>query len=284
MKLPDLTGRRALVTGATNGIGLEAAVELARAGAEVTALGRDAARTEAAVATIAERAGRPVASALCDFSSQADIRRFAAEFRERHDRLHILVNNAGGVFNERTLTVDGLEATFAVNHLGYFLLTQLLLDRIVAAAPARIVVVASTGHYRGTMDFDDLGFEKGYTIMRAYQRSKLGNVLYTRALARRLAGTGVTVNALHPGGVATNIWTGAPGWAAPILALAKWFMLTPAQGAERILQLAASPQVEGLTGLYFSDLRAIAPSALALDDALGERLWTESERLVGLAP
>jgi retinol dehydrogenase 14 len=283
MDLPDLSGRRALVTGATNGIGLEAAVELARAGADVIAVGRDAARTEAAVAAMSERAGRPITAMLCDFSSQASIRSFAGEVRERVDKLHILVNNAGSVFKERTLTVDGIEATFAVNHLGYFLLTQLLLDRVIAAAPARIVVVSSGGHYRGSLDFDDLGYEKGYAIMSAYQRSKLANVLYTQALARRLSGSGATVNALHPGGVATNIWTGAPEWAKPILAVAKWFMLTPAQGAERILQLAAGPEVEGQSGLYFSDLRAVKPSALAQDEALAERLWAESERLVGLA-
>jgi NAD(P)-dependent dehydrogenase (short-subunit alcohol dehydrogenase family) len=283
MKLPDLRGRTAIVTGATNGIGFEAAAELAAAGADVIAVGRDGARTRAAAAALSERAGRTVSASICDFASQASIRTFAAEVLDRSPRIDILVNNAGGVYAERTLTEDGIEATFAVNHLGYFLFTRLLLDRIVQSAPARIVVVASTGHYRGTMDFDDLGFTKGYSIMGAYTRSKLGNVLFTRALARRLEGTGVTVNALHPGGVATNIWTGAPTWTRPVLNLAKWFMLTPAQGADRILQLAASPEVEGQSGLYFSDLRAVKPSPLALDDTVAERLWAESERLVGLA-
>ena len=281
--LPDLQGRRILVTGATNGIGLEAALALGAAGAELILVGRDAQRTEAARKAVQERAKVEVVGMLCDFASQASIRAFAADFCARYDRLHVLVNNAGTVNAERKLTEDGIEATFAVNHLGYFLLTQLLLERVRAGAPARIVNVSSTGHYGATLDFNDLGFEKDYDIMAAYRRSKLGNVLYTRLLARKLAGSGVTVNALHPGGVATNIWTGAPGWAAPLLWLAKRFMLSPAQGAETITYLAASPEVEGKTGLYFEKNRERAPSELAQNDALAERLWVESERLTGLS-
>ncbi len=254
-------------------------------GASVRIVGRDPKRTGAAATLIAERAGvGAIETFLCDFSSQASIRALAAEYRARHDRLHVLVNNAGGVFDRRTVTVDGIESTFAVNHIGYFLLTQLLLDIVLASAPARIVIVASRGHYRGTMDFDDLGYERGYGIMSAYQRSKLGNVLYARALAERLRCADVVVNACHPGGVATNIWTGAPAWAAPILNVAKWFMLTPAQGAERITWLAAADETATLTGGYFHDNQAKEPSALAKDGALGERLWAESERLVGLQP
>lgn len=258
---------------------------MARAGAGVSIVGRDPERTEAAAAVIAERAGAAaIETFLCDFASQASVRALATDYRARHDRLHVLVNNAGGVFDTRTVTADGIEATFAVNHLGYFLLTQLLLDVIQASAPARVVIVASRGHYRGTMDFDDLGYERGYGIMSAYQRSKLGNVLYTRALAERVHGTGVVVNACHPGGVATNIWTGAPGWAAPILTVAKWFMLTPAQGAERITWLAAAAETATTTGGYFHDNRPKEPSALAKEAGLGERLWGASARLVGLPP
>lgn len=273
-----------LVTGATSGIGLEASVEIARMGAHVVMVGRDPGKTQAAVAEVQRRSGAsPIESLLCDFSSQASIRRLADDIRARYQQLHVLVNNAGTVFAQRTLTGDGIEATFAVNHLGYFLLTHLLVDVIKASAPARIVNVASVGHYRGTIDFDDLGFERGYQIMRAYSRSKLGNVMFTHTLAKQLEGTGVTVNALHPGAVATNIWSGAPGWAKPILAVAKsLFMISPAQGGQTIVYLAASPEVEGKTGLYFEKNRPRTPAPLALDEAVARRLWSESARLVGL--
>lgn len=284
MQLNDLSGKNVLITGATNGIGLEAAVVLAQQGANVTIVGRDATRTAESVADIKARSkSGNVDSILCDFADFDSIRALAAGYRAGHDKLHVLINNAGSVYETRTILPNGIEATFAVNHLAYFLLTQLLSDLLVASAPARVVIVASTGHYRGTMDLDDLYFEKNYWIMRAYQRSKLGNVLYARSLAKRLEGKGVTVNALHPGGVATNIWTGAPAWTKPILAVVKWFMLTPAQGAERITYLAASPEVEGKSGGYYHDNREKAPSALAQDAALGEQLWVASEKLVGLA-
>lgn len=274
-----------LVTGATSGIGLEASVELARMGGQIVMVGRDPGKTQAAVAEVQRRSGAStVESLLCDFSSQASIRRLADDVRARYPRLHVLINNAGTVYAQRTLTGDGIEATFAVNHLGYFLLTNLLVDVIKASAPARIVNVASVGHYRGTMDFDDLGFERGgYQIMRAYSRSKLGNVLFTHSLARQLEGTGVTVNALHPGAVATNIWSGAPGWAKPILAVVKaLFMISPAKGGQTLVYLATSPEVEGKTGLYFEKNRPRTAAPLALDEALAQRLWSESARLVGL--
>jgi retinol dehydrogenase 14 len=276
--------KRVLVTGATNGIGLEAAKVLAAEGHEVAIVGRDPARTAEAARAIGGDA--PVRSFLCDFSSQADIRRAAGEIRAHWDKIDVLVNNAGTVNDRRTETVDGIETTFAVNHLGYFLFTHLLLDRILAAAPgARIVVVASAGHYRATLDLSDLGFAKGgYSIMGAYSRSKLGNVMFARGLAGRLAGRGVTVNALHPGGVATNIWAGAPFWAKPILAVAKLFMDTPETGGRTIVHLATGADVAAITGKYFDRMVEKKPSDLARDDALGERLWTESARLVGVAP
>lgn len=279
-----MKGKTVLVTGATNGIGLEAAVVFAQAGAQVVMVGRDAGRTAAAVAQVKERSGSAtVESLLCDFSSQESIRQLASNYRAKHRRLDLLVNNAGTVSASRTVTTDGLETTFAVNHLGYYLLTRLLLDLIQASAPARIVNVSSAGHYRGTMDFADLGYERGYSIMGAYTRSKLGNVLFTRKLARALEGKGVTVNALHPGGVATNIWSGAPGWSMPLLAVAKkLFMITPAQGAQTITYLAMSPEVEGKTGLYFEKNRPKQAAKLALDDALADKLWSESARLVKL--
>jgi retinol dehydrogenase 14 len=272
-----------VITGATSGIGLEAAVSLARQGARVVLVGRNPIKTAAGVAEVRERSSsQAVESALCDFSSLASIRKLAADLRARCKRVDVLINNAGGVSVERTLTGDGIESTFAVNHLGYFLLTNLLLDLLIESAPARIVNVASAAHYRGTLDLDDPGFERGYQMMKAYSRSKLANVLFTRELARRLAGKGVTVNAVHPGAVATNIWSSAPRWARPILAVARLFMRSPAEGGQRIVYLASSPDVEATSGSYFEDDRVKRPSQLAQDDALAARLWSESTRLVGL--
>lgn len=281
----DVRGKTVLVTGATSGIGLEAAVALARQGARVVVAGRDAGRTAAAVATVRSRAGvQEVPHLLCDFSSQESIRKFAGEVLARFDRLDVLVNNAGGVHKRREVTVDGIEATFATNHLGYFLLTNLLLDRIVASAPARIVSVASIGHRRGTLDFDDLGFERGgYAIMRAYTRSKLANVLFAAELARRLQGTGVTSNSLHPGSVATNIWSGAPLWAKPLIQiLYRPFFLSAEKGGSFIVQLAADPALEGVTGKYFETGTMIDPAPLGRDEALAKRLWAVSAEMVGL--
>jgi NAD(P)-dependent dehydrogenase (short-subunit alcohol dehydrogenase family) len=280
----SIAGKRALLTGATSGIGLEASIALARQGARVVMVGRDRAKTEAAVATVAARSGAtPDAYLLCDFSSQAQVRALAREVLDRFDRVDVLVNNAGGVNKTRRLTVDGIEATFAVNHLGYFLLTNLLLDRLVKSAPARVVTVASVGHRRGTLDFDDLGFERGYSIMKAYARSKLANVLFAAELARRLAGRGVTSNSLHPGAVATNIWSGAPLWAKPIiLLLFRPFFIGAEKGGSYIVRLAASPELEGVTGQYFEEGRRVDPAPLARDQALARRLWDVSSAMVGL--
>jgi retinol dehydrogenase 14 len=252
----------------------------------VVLVGRDAAKTARCLADV--RAGAPgaeVSSLLCDFSRQREVRRLADEVLRGFDRLDVLVNNAGTVFKDRTLTEDGIEATFAVNHLGYFLLTQLLIDRIVRSAPARIVNVASIAHRRATMDFDDLFFERGYFLMKAYGRSKLGNVLYTRLLAQKLAGTGVTVSSLHPGTVDTGIWSGAPAWTKPLIAiLRKFAFISAEEGGRRIVQLVMSPELSGTTGQYFENGKLVAPAPLARDDALARRLWQESERLTGLKP
>jgi NAD(P)-dependent dehydrogenase (short-subunit alcohol dehydrogenase family) len=269
-----------LITGATGGIGLEAAVSLATLGARPILTGRNPQRVARAVATVRERAGVETSSYLCDLSSLSEVRRLADAVRRDHPRLDVLLNNAGGVHKRRTITVDGLEATFATNHLAHFLLTTRLLDRLVASAPARIITVASIGHRRGTMDFDDLGFASGYGIMRAYGRSKLANVLFASELARRLEGSGVTSNSVHPGAVATNIWSGAPMWAKPLIRF--WLQrsfITAEAGAETVVRLAASPDLDRVSGRYFEGHAAVEPSPLARDGALAARLWEESERL-----
>jgi retinol dehydrogenase-14 len=275
-----------IVTGASDGIGLEAASQLAQQGHHVAMVGRNPAKMTAAVARVRhESPGVPVDSFVCDFSSLEDVRGLAHELLAAYPRIDVLVNNAGTVFDKRTVTRDGNEATFQVNHLAGFLLTELLLDRLVESAPARIVTTSSVGHYRGTLDFDDLGFEHGYQIMKAYGRSKLANVLHTRELARRLEGTGVTANCLHPGAVATNIWSGAPWFARPVLSVAKrLFMVSPRTGGERLTYLAISPEVEGRTGGYYEQDKLKEPAALARNSDVGSRLDGVSRSLVGLAP
>ena len=276
-----------VITGASDGIGLECALQVAAAepGCRIVVVGRNPDRTASAVDRIRRaQPGCRVDSLLCDFADQHAVRRLAEELLATCERIDVLVNNAGTVFARRTLTDDGIEATFAVNHLGGLLLTELLLDRLKESAPARVVFTSSDGHYSGTLDFDDLGFEHGYTIMRAYCRSKLANVLTARRLARELDGTGVTVTSLHPGAIATNIWSGAPWFARPVLAvLKKWKMESPQVGGSRLAYLATSPEVEGETGGYYQRNRLRDPSELARDDALGDRLYDVSAALVGLA-
>ena len=273
--------RTIVVTGATGGIGLEAAAQIAAAepDARLVLVGRDPGRLAAA----RDRVGSRAETLQAEFGSQTSVRRLAEHLLEGYDRIDVLINNAGTVFAKRTLTEDGIEATFAVNHLAPFLLTNLVLDRIVRSAPARIVNVSSVAHLSATMDFDDLGFEHGYRVMRAYQRSKLANVLFTRSLARRLDGTGVTVNAVHPGGVATGIWSHAPWYARPALALAKRFaMVSPQEGAKHLTRLALDPDLHDTTGRYFDQDQPRNPSKLARDDTVADRLWTESARLTQL--
>ena len=279
-----MTGRTVLITGATSGIGLESAAELAQMGARMILVGRDEGRLDKAIAHVKARSGRDAASYLCDFTSLRAVSRLADSVLADVPKLDVLINNAGCVFARRTLTADGLEATFAVNHLAPFLLTQRLLPRLIASAPARIVTVASGAHYQGTLDFEDLGFERGYQIMSAYRRSKLANVLFASELARRLAGTGVTSNSLTPGRVATNIWSGAPWWARPFLTFwVKRTFMPIAEGAAPVIALASKPDLAQTTGRYFSRFKPEPPSALAQDQEVAERLWRESERLISQA-
>lgn len=277
-----MTGKTVLITGANSGIGLEASVAIARMGAEVVMVARDPKKGEAALADAKARSGSQNMSLLVhDLGTLAGVRALAKSFRAKHARLDVLVNNAGSVSPARQLTADGYEQTFAVNHLAGFLLTSLLLDLLKKSAPSRIVNVASRGHFQGTMDFDNLHYEKGgYFIMKAYGRSKLANVLHAAELARRLEGTGVTAYSLHPGAVATNIWNHAPGWTVPILNLAKrLFMITPEQGGATIVHAATSDEVLPHNGRYFVNKKPAHPSVLARDPALAKRLWDHSEKL-----
>jgi NAD(P)-dependent dehydrogenase (short-subunit alcohol dehydrogenase family) len=277
-----MEGKICLVTGATSGIGKATALGLARQGAHVVIAGRDAARTEDTLDSIRRHTGNPqVESLLADFSSQAEVRRLAAEFRARHRRLDVLVNNAGAYFMERELTVDGFERTWAVNHLANFLLTLELQDLLEKSAPAHIVNVSSAMHAGKTLDLDKIEEEKSYG-MRGYGQSKLANVLFTYALARRLAGTRVTANCLHPGVVSTGlVKTERRPVVKLLLTLLRPFLSSPANGAATSIYLASSPEVEGLSGKYFINRKAVPSSPLSYDEALQERLWTLSLRQTG---
>lgn len=282
--MKDLAGRVALVTGATSGIGRVVATELARRGATVVVVGRDPYKARDAQAAIRLATGNDVVVAeAADLASQAEIRAMAARVRARFPRLHLLVNNAGGVQMERRLTVDGVETTLAVNHLAPFLLTRLLTDALVAAAPARVVTVASEMHRMARIDLDDLQGERRYDFARAYALTKALNILFTIELARRLAGTGVVANAVHPGGVDTGIWRSIRGWKRyPVLAM-RPFLASPERGALGPLMLATDPAFAGVTGRYFNRRRESRPAAAAHDPMTAARLWEISEDLAPLA-
>jgi len=288
-----LDGRIALVTGATSGIGQETAVGLAARGAQVVLVGRDRARAEDARKDVTERSGNSrVDVLLADFASLEAVRGLAREFCERYPALHLLVNNAGLVMTERVLTVDGYETTLAVNHLAPFLLTHLLRERLLASGPARIVNVASDAHRfvpRG-FDFDDpmaersFGFPTVVSGLRIYGMSKLANILFTVELARRLEGTRVTANAVHPGGVATRLGTNTGGVLGKLIPLAmRPFFKTPEQGAATSLYVATSPAVADTNGRYFADSREREPSRAARDGEAARRLWNLSCEWAGVA-
>jgi NAD(P)-dependent dehydrogenase (short-subunit alcohol dehydrogenase family) len=280
-----LAGRTCVVTGATSGIGLEAALGLAKQGARVVIVGRNPAKTEAVLREIRERSGNEaVEAALADLASQAAIRGLAKELEARCPRIDVLLNNAGVVTIRRETTPDGIETVFGVNHLGYFLLTLLLLDRLKASAPARIVNVASEAHRFAKLDFANLQAEQGWSFMRQYGLSKLGNILFSYELARRLEGMGVTVNCLHPGAVGTNLGTNNGWLGRAVMTLGRPFLRTPAQGADTAIWLASSPEVEGVTGKYFVKRREKRTSPVSYERDAQARLWVESERLAQVAP
>lgn len=290
---PDLTGRVCLVTGASNGIGLETAAALAGMGASVILHARDPRRGEAAVAEVRRRyPAADVSLALADLASLAEVRGLAAGIRSRHDRLHVLVNNAGAYNTTRSTTRDGFETTFAVNHLAHFLLTRELLPLLRASVPARIINVSSNAHRIGRLNLDEPYAPRRYGGMRAYGTSKLANILFTYELARRLDGTGVTANAVHPGSVATGFaQNNGPfmrGAFHVFHVVGRPFFLTPAQGADTVVYLASSPDLDTVSGTYWVKRRATRSSAASYDEEAARRLWELSERLVeqalGAAP
>ncbi len=269
-----MAGKTVLVTGGTSGIGKATAAGLAAMGARVGITGRDTARTRAAAAEVAAAAGNPAVDPFsADLSSQAEVRRLAGEVAAAYPRLDVLVNNAGGFWATRRVTADGLEHTFAVNHLAPFLLTGLLLDRLTA----RIVTVSSGAHAAGKIDFDDLQGERRYSGQRAYSQSKLANIMFSYELARRLDGTGVTATVLHPGVVRTGFAAEDPSPVLKVfLPLIRVFLKTPAQGAATSIYLASSPAVEGVTGEYFADRKPKRSSPASYDTAAAARLWQVS--------
>jgi retinol dehydrogenase-12 len=271
-----------MITGATSGIGRSTALVLAERGADLVLVCRDRERGEGTAREIRDRAGDVrVDVMLADLSSQRSIRELAACYLESGRPLHVLINNAGIVNLRRELTVDGIEKVFAVNHLAYFLLTHLLRPRLAQCAPARIVNLASEAHRFGPIDFDDLGGERRYRAMRIYGQSKLANILFTYELARRLDGTEVTANCLHPGAVATALGKNNGAWARGVIRVLRPFFRTPERGAETSIRLACSLEVERVSGKYFRDCREIRSSAASYDEEAARRLWEVSARLTG---
>ncbi|MBN2378932.1 SDR family oxidoreductase [candidate division WOR-3 bacterium] len=277
-------GKIALVTGATSGLGKATAFEMARLGAMVILVGRSKEKCEATVDHIKKETGNDgVGYMVADLSVQREVRKVSQDFTSRHNRLHVLVNNVGGFFNTRFETEDGFELTFALNYLSHFLLTDLLLDVLKASSPARIINVSSGIHARERrMPFDDLQTAKGYKGFKAYGRSKLANILFTYELARRLEGTGVTVNVVNPGFTATGLGMQPGGFGE----FTKWMVSkmakTPQQGAETIVYVASSKGVEGVTGKYYENLKDVPSSKTSYNVEAGIRLWEISRKLTGL--
>ncbi|MDQ3505584.1 MAG: SDR family oxidoreductase [Actinomycetota bacterium] len=279
-----MTGKTVLITGATSGIGKATALGLAAMGADLVITGRDVGRTESAAGEIRAAGGGQVETFVGDLSAQSEVRRLAAEVLQRFSRLDVLVNNVGGYWNTRHVTADGLERSFALNHLTPFLLTNLLLDRLTHSAPARVVTVASNAHRLGRIDFEDLQGERSYSGSRAYNQSKLANVLFTYDLVRRLRGTSVTTNALHPGAVSTSFGAEDPATIQRIFVpFIRPFMKSPAQGAVTSIQVASAPDLEDVTGCYFSGRRPKKSSKESYNEADAARLWQVSAGLVGLS-
>lgn len=281
----NMQGKVCLITGATSGIGLESARALAAQGATVVLSGRDPGRGDAALAEV--RRTVPEAKLdlmLADLTSLTSVRKLAGDFKAKYSRLDVLLNNAGLIIDRRKVTADGFEATFATNHLSHFLLTHLLLDLLTSSGASRVVNVASDAHRVGSLDFlDDLQAERGsYSGMKVYGNSKLANILFTRGLQRRLEGTKITTNSLHPGVVRTGFGLNSEGIFKHLVKLAAPFMLSAEGGARTSVYLASSPEVEGVSGKYFAKSRVAKESKAARDAAAAERLWQKSAEMTGV--
>jgi len=278
-----MSGKVVVITGGTSGIGAVAAVALARMGARIILVARDESRAEATLAKLRDsNPGVAHCVHLADLLRLDEMRRVSAEIADHEPRVDVLINNAGALFASRRLTEDGLERTFALNHMAYFVMAARLRERLSASAPARIINTASAAHQGATLDFDDLQSAKSFGARKAYGQSKLCNILFTRELARRLHGTGVTTNCLHPGFVATRFGDQSGGLISPLIRLAKFFAISPADGAETMVYLASSPDVAEVTGQYFFRSVPITPSSWAQDDRSALLLWQRSAALADM--
>ena len=280
-----MQGKTVVITGATSGIGEVAACALAQQGARIILIARDRSRGEQTLERLeAVAPGRNHVAHYANLSRLAEMKRAAEAIAGSETQIDVLINNAGALFATRQVTGDALEMTFATNHIAYFLVTNLLLERLKATPGARIVSTASDAHKRAKLDFDDLQMEKGYSGFGMYGRSKLMNILFTRELSRRLAGSGVTANCLHPGFVATRFADASGGLTSLVVKGAKRFALTPEEGAKTIIYLASSPEVNGITGQYFQKCKQLMPTAEAQNDADAQKLWDISLQLTGGSP
>jgi NAD(P)-dependent dehydrogenase (short-subunit alcohol dehydrogenase family) len=278
-----MTGETVVITGGTSGIGKIAAERLAQMGARIVLIARDGSRAEATLRRLCE-CGPKLSHTVhyADLTRLIEMKRVAAQIASQEPRIDVLINNAGALFATRQVTKDGLEYTFALNHMAYFVVTEGLRERLQASAPARIINTASTAHHGATLDFDDLQSRKNFSATKAYGRSKLCNFLFTRELARRLHGTGVTANCLHPGFVATRFGDQSGGLISGFIWAAKFFAISPEEGAQTIIHLASSPDVTEKTGKYFEQCRARTPSLEARDDRAASLLWERSAALAGM--
>jgi len=278
-----MRGKTVVITGGTSGIGEVAAVALAKMGARIVLIARDKSRGDATLARLHDSAPCIAHSVhLADLLRLVEMKRVAAQIADHESRIDVLINNAGALFGKRRLTEDGLEYTFALNHMAYFVMTAGLRERLLASGPARIINTASAAHQGATLDFDDLQSAKSFRATKAYGRSKLCNILFTRELARRLHGTGVTANCLHPGFVATRFGDQSGGLISRLVWLAKFFAISPAMGAETIVYLASSPNAAKTTGQYVYKSAPTAPSSSAQDNRSALLLWQRSAALAGM--